>query len=70
MALVLLSQFFGGLMSVTTRLLETSGSGMHPFQVCVPVIISCERPLLNAFLDSFCTNEYHGISRLRLHVVG
>ncbi|KAA6407811.1 MAG: hypothetical protein FRX48_08162 [Lasallia pustulata] len=32
-ALVLLSQFFGGLMSVTTRLLETSGSGMHPFQI-------------------------------------
>lgn len=36
-ALVLSSQLFGALMSVTTRLLETDGShgkGMHPFQVC------------------------------------
>ncbi|MCJ1304932.1 hypothetical protein MMC08_007745 [Hypocenomyce scalaris] len=33
MALVLLSQLFGGLMNVTTRLLETSGSDMHPFQI-------------------------------------
>ena len=42
-ALVLLSQFFGGLMSVTTRLLETSGSGMHPFQVCTPTIINLQK---------------------------
>lgn len=33
LALVLLAQFFGGLMNVTTRLLETSGSRMHPLQV-------------------------------------
>lgn len=36
LALVMLSQFFGALMNVTTRLLETDGShgkGMHPFQV-------------------------------------
>ena len=33
-ALVLLSQFFGALMNVTTRLLETDGDGMHPLQVC------------------------------------
>jgi len=36
LALVILSQFFGALMNVTTRLLETDGShgkGMHPFQV-------------------------------------
>ena len=46
MALVLLSQFFGALMSVTTRLLETSGSGMHPFQVRLPVMIRCEGQLL------------------------
>lgn len=32
-ALVLLSQFFGGLMNVTTRLLETDGEGLHPLQV-------------------------------------
>lgn len=70
MVMVLLSQLFGALMSVTTRLLETSGSGMHPFQVCVPVIIKCKKQLLTDFIDSFCTNEYHGISRLRLHVVG
>ena len=34
--LVILSQMFGSLMSVTTRLLETDGKhgrGMHPFQV-------------------------------------
>jgi hypothetical protein len=34
--LVLLSQFFGTLMNVTTRLLEVEGNngkGMHPFQV-------------------------------------
>lgn len=41
-ALVLLSQLFGGLMSVTTRLLETSGSGMHPFQVCAPIPSNCK----------------------------
>lgn len=37
MALVFLSQLFGALMNVTTRLLETDGrhgKGMHPFQVC------------------------------------
>lgn len=36
LALVLLAQFFGGLMNVTTRLLELNGphgEGMHPFQV-------------------------------------
>ncbi|KAH0544693.1 hypothetical protein FGG08_001198 [Glutinoglossum americanum] len=36
LALVLLSQFFGGLMNVSTRLLETSGSKgseMHPLQI-------------------------------------
>ena len=36
MTLVFLSQFFGALMSVTTRLLETTdshGHGMHPLQV-------------------------------------
>ena len=36
LALVILSQLFGALMSVTTRLLETEGAhghGMHPFQV-------------------------------------
>lgn len=36
LALVMLSQFFGALMNVTTRLLETDGrhgKGMHPFQV-------------------------------------
>ena len=36
LALVMVSQLFGALMNVTTRLLETAGSrgkGMHPFQV-------------------------------------
>ncbi len=36
LALVILSQLFGALMNVTTRLLETEGSngeGMHPMQV-------------------------------------
>ncbi|KAI9811601.1 MAG: hypothetical protein M1827_005350 [Pycnora praestabilis] len=36
LALVLLSQFFGALMNVTTRLLETEnseGQGMHPLQI-------------------------------------
>ena len=36
LALVMLSQLFGALMNVTTRLLELDGShgkGMHPFQV-------------------------------------
>lgn len=55
-ALVLLSQFFGGLMSVTTRLLETSGSGMHPFQVCAPTTIDCKRQLLTD-LVRFCSHE-------------
>jgi hypothetical protein len=35
---VLLSQLFGTLMNVTTRLLElegNNGKGMHPFQVCL-----------------------------------
>lgn len=31
--LVTISQFFGALMNVTTRLLELEGEGMHPFQV-------------------------------------
>jgi hypothetical protein len=31
--LVAISQFFGALMNVTTRLLELEGKGMHPFQV-------------------------------------
>ena len=48
MALVLLSQLFGGLMNVTTRLLETSGSDMHPFQVCLltntSVVIGMRQP--------------------------
>jgi hypothetical protein len=30
---VTISQFFGALMNVTTRLLELEGEGMHPFQV-------------------------------------
>lgn len=37
-ALVLLAQFFGALMNVSTRILETAGAhgdGMHPFQVCL-----------------------------------
>ena len=46
MVLVLLSQFFGGLMSVATRLLETSGSGMHPFQVRFPVTVDTKRQRL------------------------
>jgi hypothetical protein len=36
--LVLLAQFFGTLMNVTTRLLEVEGNngkGLHPFQVCL-----------------------------------
>ncbi|KAI9849306.1 MAG: hypothetical protein M1837_004766 [Sclerophora amabilis] len=32
-ALVLLAQFFGALMNVTTRLLETDGDGMDPMQI-------------------------------------
>lgn len=32
--LVLLSQFFGALMNVTTRLLEIEREGLHPLQVC------------------------------------
>ena len=39
-SLVLLAQFFGGLMNVTIRLLETnnsSGDSMEPFQVCLNV---------------------------------
>jgi hypothetical protein len=31
--LVTVSQFFGALMNVATRLLELDGAGMHPFQV-------------------------------------
>jgi hypothetical protein len=31
--LVALSQLFGALMNVTTRLLELEGEGMHPFQI-------------------------------------
>jgi hypothetical protein len=31
--LVLISQLFGALMNVTTRLLELEGEGMHPFQI-------------------------------------
>lgn len=31
--LVLISQLFGALMNVTTRLLELEGEGMHPFKV-------------------------------------
>lgn len=49
--LVILAQFFGVMMSVTTRLLEidgTHGPGMHPFQVRPP-------PLL--------TDSAHGIDR-------
>ncbi|KAK2625119.1 hypothetical protein QTJ16_005488 [Diplocarpon rosae] len=33
MLLVTLSQLFGALMNVTTRLLELEGEGMHPFQI-------------------------------------
>lgn len=41
LALVMVSQLFGALMNVTTRLLETRGKpghGMHPFQVCVTLL--------------------------------
>lgn len=36
-ALVIISQFFGALMNLATRLLETEGDGheMHTFQVCI-----------------------------------
>lgn len=35
LVLVLLSQLFGALMNVATRLLETDGEGMHPLQILV-----------------------------------
>lgn len=41
LALVMMSQLFGALMNVTTRLLETGGEhghGMHPFQVCATLL--------------------------------
>ena len=41
LALVMVSQLFGALMNVTTRLLETGGKpghGMHPFQVSVTLL--------------------------------
>lgn len=41
LALVILSQLFGVMMNVTTRLLEmdgSHGSAMHPFQVRMPMI--------------------------------
>ena len=44
LALVLMSQFFGALMNVTTRLLETDGShghAMHPFQVFCSHVLQC-----------------------------
>ena len=34
LVLVLISQLFGALMNVTTRLLETSGNPLNTFQVC------------------------------------
>lgn len=43
LVLVVISQAFGALMSLTTRLLETEGSHgsrMHPFQVRLPVVVS------------------------------
>ncbi|KAI9822756.1 MAG: hypothetical protein M1832_002989 [Thelocarpon impressellum] len=44
--LVCISQFFGSVMNVTTRLLETDGDGMHPLQVLfarmtITVVLCC-----------------------------
>jgi hypothetical protein len=48
--LVLLSQAFGSLMNVATRILETDGShgkAMHPFQVRKPTLLAITQPILS-----------------------
>jgi len=47
--LVLLSQAFGSLMNVATRILETDGAhgkAMHPFQVLTPALYVITQPML------------------------
>jgi len=74
LALVMVSQFFGALMNVTTRLLETRGKpghGMHPFQVCVTLLGWLQKEAYSdpGILDTFCAYGYYIIAVPILHVV-
>ena len=68
--LVILSQLFGALMGVTTRLLETNGAhgrGMHPFQVTTSNAVLRDHNFAKMLcIDTFRPDEHH--SALQFHV--
>ncbi len=71
LALVLLAQFFGTLMNVTIRLLESEGNdGMTRMHVVVRAdLISLCRQRLSSLPDPVRQNAHHCILRFILHVV-
>jgi len=72
---MLVSQFFGTLMGLTTRFLELEGEGMHPFQVWAYfasiLTLLTGRISLTGFhgTDSLRSHEYNRGAKPAIHVV-
>jgi hypothetical protein len=69
--LVLIAQFFGALMNVTTRLLEMEGNdgeAVYNYRH-VSILITCSRQRLSPFPRSIRSHEYNGSVCFAVHVV-
>jgi hypothetical protein len=69
--LVLIAQFFGALMNVTTRLLEMEGNdGEAAYSCChVGILITCSRQRISPLSRSIRSHEYNGSVCFAVHVV-
>ena len=72
--LVIISQFFGALMGVTTRLLETNGThgrGMHPFQVMTSNAVLHDHSFAKMLcIDTFRPDEHYIALQSHIFVLG